>query len=79
MPVYDQPISCPPESEDGQLPDTVDKPKQMEDMNYRETVRSVRSFMGWNHIPTLRVTFPSLINRVTHGKARTPRGRLEYL
>ena len=22
-------------------------------MNYRETVRSIRSFMGWNHIPTL--------------------------
>ena len=32
--------------------DTLDKPEQTEDMNYRETVMSIWSFMGWNHIPT---------------------------
>ena len=32
--------------------DILDRPEQTEDMNYRETVRSIRSFMGWNHIPT---------------------------
>ena len=31
--------------------DLIDKQDQTEDMTYRETVRSVRSFMGWNHIP----------------------------
>ena len=29
----------------------VDRQDQTEDMTYRETVRSVRSFMGWSHIP----------------------------
>ena len=33
--------------------DTNDRPEQTEDMNYRETVWSIWSFMGWNHIPTL--------------------------
>ena len=31
--------------------DLIDKQDQTEDMTYRETGRSVRSFMGWNHIP----------------------------
>ena len=29
--------------------DLIDIQDQTEDMTYRETVRSVRSFMGWNH------------------------------
>ena len=34
-------------SDEGEISsDTLDKPEQMEDMNYRETVRSIRSFMG---------------------------------
>ena len=39
------------ESDEGELSDTGDKQEVTEDMTYRETVRSVRSFMGWNHIP----------------------------
>ena len=31
--------------------DLIDRQDQTEDMIYRETVMSVRSFMGWNHIP----------------------------
>ena len=31
--------------------DVIDRQDQTEDMTYRETVRSVRSFMGWSHIP----------------------------
>ena len=31
--------------------DNVERPDQTEEMNYRETVRSIRSFMGWTHIP----------------------------
>ena len=34
--------------------DTTDKPEQTEDMNDRETVQSIWSFMGWNHIPTFQ-------------------------
>ena len=40
-------------SDEGEISsDTLEKPEQTEDMNYQETVRSIRSFMGWNHIPT---------------------------
>ena len=39
-------------AEEGEVSsDLVDRQDQTEDMTYRETVRSVRSFMGWNHIP----------------------------
>ena len=31
--------------------DVIDRQDHTEDMTYRKTVRSVRSFMGWNHIP----------------------------
>ena len=38
--------------EEGEISsDAIDKQDQTEDMTYRETVRSVWSFMGWNHIP----------------------------
>ena len=39
-------------AEEGEVSsDVIDRQDQTEDMTYRETVRSVRSFMGWNHIP----------------------------
>ena len=38
--------------------EATEKPEQTEDMNYRETVRSIRSFMGWNHIPTFDLSEP---------------------
>ena len=39
-------------AEEGEVSaDLIDKQDQTEDMTYRETVRSVCSFMGWNHIP----------------------------
>ena len=31
--------------------EVIDRQDQTEDMTYRETVSSVRSFMGWSHIP----------------------------
>ena len=31
--------------------DNIERPDQTEEMNYRETVRSIRSFMGWTHVP----------------------------
>ena len=40
-------------SDEGEISsDTLERPEQIDDMNYRETVRSIQSFMGWNHIPT---------------------------
>ena len=39
------------EPDEGEPSDSGDKHEITEDMNYQETVRSVRSFMGWNHIP----------------------------
>ena len=44
-------------SDDGQLSDSTEPPEQTEDMTIRETVRSVRSFMGWHHIPTFESDF----------------------
>ena len=45
-------------------------PEQTEDMTYRETVRSVRSFMGWHHIPTFESDFsePDKSNNPWKGK-----------
>ena len=42
-----------PEPDDQQYPDSADKHRASEDQNYRETVRGVRAFMGWTHIPDL--------------------------
>ena len=39
-------------TEEGEVSsEVIDRQDQTEDMTYRETVRSVRSFMGWSHIP----------------------------
>ena len=51
-------------------PEAMDKPEQTEELNYRETVRSVRSFMGWNHIPTFEsdLSEPNKTNNPWKGK-----------
>ena len=38
------------DSEEGEISDT-ETVEQNEEMNYRETVRAVRAFLGWSHIP----------------------------
>ena len=60
--------SC--EEEEGQLSDSNDPPEQTEDMSYRETVRSVRAFMGWHHIPTFETDYtePDKSNNPWKGK-----------
>ena len=45
------------EEEEGQLSNSNDPPEQTEDMSCRETVRSVRAFMGWHHIPTFETDY----------------------
>ena len=45
------------DSEEGEVSsDTLDKPEQTEDMNYRETVRSIHSFRGGTTYQILKVT-----------------------
>ena len=55
-------VSPPTHFEEGELSELEDQPDQdnvesdramSEDQNYRETVRGVRAFMGWSHIPDL--------------------------
>ena len=38
------------DSEEGEISDS-ETAEQNEEMNYRETVRAVRAFLGWSHIP----------------------------
>ena len=39
-------------SDEGELSNNdTDKPEKNEEMSYRETVRSIRAFIGWNFIP----------------------------
>ena len=58
-------------SDEGEISsDTLERPEQTEDMNYGETVRSIRSFMGWNHIPTFEsdLSEPDKSNNPWKGK-----------
>ena len=57
-------------SDDGQLSDSTETPEQTEDMSYRETVRSIRSFMGWHHIPAFETDYyePDKSNNPWKGK-----------
>ena len=48
--------------EEGELSDTEVTEKN-EEMNYRETVRSVRSFLGWSHIPDFEASVSDTDNR----------------
>ena len=57
-------------SDEGQLSDSTEVPEKTEEMTYRETVRSVRSYMGWHHVPTFETTFsdPDKTNNPWKGK-----------
>ena len=44
-------VAIPVSREEGELSESEEKREISEDMNYRETVRSVYAFMGWNFIP----------------------------
>ena len=53
-----------------QLSDSTETPEQTEDMTYKETVRLVRSFMGWHHIPAFESDYsePDKSNNPWKGK-----------
>ena len=59
------------DSEDGELSESdTDKPEKNEEMSYRETVRSIRAFMGWNFIPDFEFEYsdPDKSNNPWRGK-----------
>ena len=60
-------------SDDGQLSDSTEVPEQTEEMSYRETVRSVHSYMGWHHIPTFETTFSEPDKSNNPWKGKNPR------
>ena len=60
-------------SDEGQLSDSTETPEQTEEMSYRETVRSVRSYMGWHHIPAFETTFSEPDKSNNPWKGKNPR------
>ena len=60
-------------SDDGQVSDSTEAPKQTEEMSYRETVRSVRSYMGWHDIPAFETTFSEPDKSNNPWKGKNPR------
>ena len=44
-------VDIPVFGEEWELSESEEKRELSEDMNYRETVRSVRAFLGWSFIP----------------------------
>ena len=59
--------------DEGELSDSGDKHEVTEDMIYRETVRSVRSFMGWNHIPVFEADFSERDKSNNPWKGKVPK------
>ena len=58
-------------AEEGEVSsDNLEKQEQTEDMTFRETVRSVRSFMGWDYIPVFEsdLSEPDKSNNPWRGK-----------
>ena len=60
-------------SDDGQLSDYTETSEQTEDMSYRETVRSIRSFMGWHHNPAFETDYSEPDKSNNPWKGKNPR------
>ena len=54
-------------------PDTLETPEQTEDMNHQETIRSIRSFMVWNDIPTFESDLSEPDKSNNPWKGKTPK------
>ena len=74
--------------EEGELSEVEDQPELdtgesdraiSEDQNYRETVRGVRSFMGWTHIPDLEYSSASRTDNPWVGHRSQPVGKVSVL
>ena len=67
-----------PDPEDQQDSDSGDR-IMSEDQNYRETVRGVRAFMGWTHIPDLEYSPTSRTDNPWTGHRSQPVGKVSVL
>ena len=74
--------------EEGELSEVEDQPKldtgasdqaMSEDQNYRETVRVVRAFMGWTHIPDLEYSPASRTDNPWVDHRAQPVGKVSVL
>ena len=69
-----------PELDDQPDSDAGDRDKVLsEDQNYRETVRGVRAFMGWTHIPDLEYSPTSRTDNSWIGHHSQPVGKVSVL
>ena len=69
-----------PELDDQPDSDTREEDKVLsEDQNYRETVRGVRAFMGWTHIPDLEYSPTSRTDNPWVGHRSQPVGKVSVL
>ena len=66
-------------SEPEDQPDVDTRDSDSEDQNYQETVRSVRAFMGWNHIPDLEYSLASRTDNPWVGHRSRPVGKVSVL
>ena len=60
----------------GELPEDSTDQDLSEDANYRETIRGVRSFMGWHQIPDYDSTSSSLDDNPFAGSRANPTGKV---
>ena len=60
----------------GDLPEDATDQDLSEDANYRETIRGVRSFMGWHQIPDYDSTASSLDDNPYAGSRTKPVGKV---
>ena len=60
----------------GELPEDSTDQDLSEDANYRETIRGVRSFMGWHQIPDYDSTSSSLDDNLFAGSRAKPTGKV---
>ena len=64
-------------SDEGEISDS-EATEQNEEMNYRETCRSVRAFLGWNHIPDFELSVLDGIGQTTRGRGNTQEKPAKY-
>ena len=60
----------------GELPEDTTDQDLSEDANYRETIRGVRSFMGWHQIPDYDSTSSSLDDNPFASSRAKPTGKV---
>ena len=88
LPVSTWDMIQPEQVEKGELSELEDQPDVIdtetdratsEDQNYRETVRGVRAFMGWSHIPDLEYSPTTLADNPWVGHRSQPVGKVSVL